>query len=65
MEEEEDEEEEGDEEEGYSDAEAKDTDNKIQPKKQWVLPARAKPGRKPSETEPPTVSTSVAIESRG
>ncbi|KAN0066509.1 hypothetical protein ACQY0O_000603 [Thecaphora frezii] len=26
----------------------------IQPSKEWVLPARAKPGRKPSETEPPT-----------
>ncbi|UZJ50990.1 hypothetical protein CBS101457_000310 [Exobasidium rhododendri] len=26
----------------------------VQPKGDWVLPARAKPGRKPSETEPPT-----------
>lgn len=26
----------------------------IQPSKEWVLPARAKPGRKPSETEPLT-----------
>ncbi|PWN33179.1 uncharacterized protein FA14DRAFT_161165 [Meira miltonrushii] len=31
-----------------------DTTDKIQPKKEWVLPARAKPGRKPSEVEPPT-----------
>lgn len=28
--------------------------DKVQPKKEWVLPARAKPGRKPSEVEPPT-----------
>lgn len=28
----------------------------MQPKKKWVLPARAKPGRKPSDVEPPTVS---------
>jgi hypothetical protein len=28
----------------------------IRPKGEWVLPARAKPGRKPSEVEPPTVS---------
>ncbi|PWN53446.1 hypothetical protein IE53DRAFT_168141 [Violaceomyces palustris] len=26
----------------------------VQPSKDWVLPARAKPGRKPSEAEPPT-----------
>ncbi|TKY86219.1 hypothetical protein EX895_005044 [Sporisorium graminicola] len=26
----------------------------VQPSKEWVLPARAKPGRKPSETEPLT-----------
>lgn len=31
-----------------------ETNEKIQPKKEWVLPARAKPGRKPSEVEPPT-----------
>ena len=30
--------------------------DKVQPKREWVLPARAKPGRKPSEVEPPTVS---------
>lgn len=26
----------------------------VQPKKEWILPARAKPGRKPSDIEPPT-----------
>jgi hypothetical protein len=32
-------------------------DDVIQPRKEWVLPARAKPGRKPSDVEPPTVSS--------
>lgn len=31
-------------------------DDVLQPRKDWVLPARAKPGRKPSDVEPPTVS---------
>lgn len=32
----------------------KDGGSLVQPKKEWVLPARAKPGRKPSVTEPLT-----------
>jgi len=42
----------------------KGSDNTVQPKREWILPARAKPGRKPSETEPPTVSKIVVSESR-
>lgn len=33
----------------------------VKPEKEWVLPQRAKSGRKPSQVEPPTMSGPVEI----
>jgi len=43
------------------DEKRKDDVTLVKPEKEWVLPQRAKSGRKPSQVEPPTMSGPVEI----